>query len=272
MDEMFVPYKEMFHPPPEQPRVRPEAVKESGNWNYLLIFVFVGLGVAIGIAWYYYYMKDDEKPFRQVQGIPFHSIPNQLDLHGKSFEPKVERVEPKASEPKAVEPKAVEPKVEKTEPRVEKVEPKVEKMEPKVEKVEPKVEKVEPKVEKVEPKVEPKVEKVEEKKVEVVEYKSPHELAKGVGTKIRDVLLTHKQIPPLAVAAIVSSTVKVLLGENDRPQIQEEEKEEEKPPEAERKEVESDEEPVKDLPRRGKINADTDTNLLKLLKQRGLKA
>ena len=258
MDEMFVPYKEMF--PVQSPDVVPQvAKKEGGSWNILFLSLFVALVVAVGFAWYFYTTKQETPPFRQIEAIPFNSIPKHIDIqHVKKTS--VEHEKP------------VVQAVPKTEPTV-KAEPMIEKK-VETEKVEKKVEteKVEKKVEQ---KVEQKVEKVEKPQVneDVLEYGNSHELAKGVGTKIRDVLLTHKQIPSLAVASIVSSTVKVLLGENDRAQpsgeIEQEQKEVKE--EVRKEPLMEIEEPVKDVPRRGKINADTDASLLKLLKERGLK-
>lgn len=266
MDEMFVPYKEMFQPE-HSPIVRQVAVKED-SWNVFFLVLLVVLLASIGVAWYWYTNKPDPKPFRQVDAIPFKSIPAQLEVQAASYgQPRVEeRVEQKHEV--KVQPK-VEPRIEKTDaPKETGSKEAVDKVEASKE-----VAKVE-KVETPKPKIEPVLEIA---KKEIVEYGNSHELAKGVGTKIRDMLLNHKQIPSLAVAAIVSSTVKVLLGENDRPQISkdEEKKEDVVKPKVEVKEVkklsDSEEEPVKDTPRRGKINAETDVNLLKLLKDRGLK-
>lgn len=108
----------------------------------------------------------------------------------------------------------------------------------------------------------------------VIEFKTPQDLARGVGTELRDVLLKHKQIPSLAVAGIVSNAVRTLLGEDERPEPPEpkpesipEPKEREPKPEPPKA---PEDEPEVDPPKRGKINADTDPALLKLLKERGL--
>jgi hypothetical protein len=272
MDEMFIPYKEMFpvqSPPKATPQVEP---KEGGSWNILLLSLLVGLIFAVGFACYFYATKQETPLFRQVDAIPFNSIPKQIDIQQVESQKKNNVDVSPEPEPKVKELKIdVVSKQESKEPKLESPKP-----EPKID-----VPKPEPKIDSTPKKVEVKPEP--EKSPEIVEYGNSHELAKGVGTKIRDVLLTHKQIPSLAVASIVSSTVKVLLGENDRPQpsgeqelkVEKEEKVENVEKIEKKEEIkrprELDDEPTKDTPRRGKINAETDANLLKLLKDRGLK-
>lgn len=144
--------------------------------------------------------------------------------------------------------------------------------------------------ERVEPIQLPQVIKPEVK--EQVNYENSQLLAKGVGSKVRDLLLKHKQIPALQVAEIVSTSVRILLGENERasvaapisvvplsviPQpVQQDTPEEKRLPEPRKDgpkvkppEIVEEEEPKEEL-KRGKINAETDPALLKLLKERGL--
>lgn len=274
MDEMFIPYKEMF-PVQSPPKVAPQVTQKESGWNIVLISILVGILFALGFAFYFYYFKREAPPFRQIDAIPFNTIPKQIDIQHVQKKTNVEIPEAKPqAKPEVPEVKPVAPK-----PKPIKIEPVPEK--PVSEKpVSEKSISEKPKAETDTPKAE--VPKQEPEKVpDIVEYGNSHELAKGVGTKIRDVLLNHKQIPSLAVASIVSSTVKVLLGENDRPQRGDEDEKKEEPKvehKVEKKveqkveeKKEEDDEPVKDVPRRGKINAETDTNLLKLLKERGLK-
>ena len=108
------------------------------------------------------------------------------------------------------------------------------------------------------------------------EFSSPQDLAKGVGAQLRDVLLTHKQVPSLAVAGIVSHAVRTLLGEDERavdtpvemPAESHAQSVREPKIEPVQPTQEVEEEPER--PKRGKINAETDPGLLQLLKERGL--
>jgi hypothetical protein len=207
MDEMFVPYKEMFEPPAPKPLIVTRA--PTFNWLWLVPIVFI-----IALIAAYAYRQSIKEPLSLGTSInlPLASVPPQIIVT-----------------------------TEKTAP------------------------------------------------VKPQEFSSPQELAKGVGAQLRDVLLTHKQVPALSVAGIVSHAVRTLLGEDERaveqPQAAAQSAQPVAHPVAQpvaqavaqpilKKEalVLDDLDPEPEPPKRGKINADTDPGLLKLLKERGLNA
>jgi len=203
MDEMFIPYKDMFEPPTRSIHVHAKPQKSwKFDWKIILaILIVVGIGVALKIV-----IKPSE-------------------LRREPEQPRVEHIIRQEVKPQVKVP------LVSTAPLVSTV---------------------------------PKV----------IEFKNPQDLARGVGTELRDVLLKHKQIPSLAVAGIVSNAVRTLLGEEERPEPLKEE------PKVELQKVEVKIEPKIDTepkereeqepPKKGKINADTDPALLKLLRDRGM--
>jgi len=118
------------------------------------------------------------------------------------------------------------------------------------------------------------------------ETMSKEELAKFVGTEIKNLLVLYSGVSSLQTASIVSHSVRTMLEDfapvlqpqavaSTLPLKQSSEKLDEeyisKKVLQPRPEPESaDEEEEKDPPKKGKINADTDPNLLLMLKQRGL--
>ena len=216
MDEMFVPYKEMFESPIKKV-VRqsvPEPLTESYRWIWILLGIFL-----LVLLLFLFYRR-------------FGESRDKVDR-----EEREERVEPIQL------PQVIKPEVKKEEIK------------------------------------------------EQVDYENSQLLAKGVGSKVRDLLLRHKQIPALQVAEIVSTSVRILLGENERapvtapisvvplsvvPRPVQQDTQEKRLPEPRKDgpkvkppEIVEEEEP-KEEPKRGKINAETDPALLKLLKERGL--
>ena len=223
MDEMFVPYKEMFESPVKKISKSPPLQKDSSSktWIWIALGVFLILGLFVFFRKYIFQAANVE----EVPEKPLVSSPQPLQLSSVS------------------------------------------------------------------------------KPSEIVEYENLHLLAKGVGGKLRDMLLKHKQIPALQVAEIVSNTVRILLGENEKPQVVEQKavhqsmhqsmhqalnpallqkvveqpivKEQRLPeprldgPKVKPPEMKDVPEEVEE-PRRGKINAETDPTLLKLLKERGM--
>ena len=121
---------------------------------------------------------------------------------------------------------------------------------------------------------------------------SKEELAKFIGTEIKNLLVLYSGVTSLQTASIVSFSVRTMLEDFapvmqpqsvqvEHPRVQEEHPQMEKldeeyismkvlqpRPQQNQVNLEADEEP--EPPKKGKINADTDPNLLLMLKQRGL--
>lgn len=119
------------------------------------------------------------------------------------------------------------------------------------------------------------------------ESMSKEELAKFVGTELKNLLVLYSGVSSLQTASIVSFAVRTML-EDFAPVLQPQGITEKKPvlekldeefistkvlqprPQSQHKQDAIEEEETKDPPKKGKINADTDANLLFMLKQRGL--
>lgn len=120
------------------------------------------------------------------------------------------------------------------------------------------------------------------------EKMNKEELAKFVGTEIKNLLVLYSGISSLQTASIVSFSVRTML-EDFAPVLQPQSLPATKPPlekldeefistkvmqpraQPTHAQLDADEEEeTKDPPKKGKINADTDANLLLMLKQRGL--
>lgn len=242
MDEMFIPYKDMFEPPTRSIHVHDPTPKSSWKLDWklvLVVLIVIGIGFGIRVL---FSTPEPRKPATRAQVHPTAQVQTAQVV------PQVPTQVPAV--PKVSLPIALQPVKQSVAPLVSAV-------------------------------------------PTVIEFKNPQELARGVGTELRDVLLKHKQIPSLAVAGIVSNAVRTLLGEDERPEEpksevlqpkeelkedpkREEPKEEPKREEPKREEPKRKEPKLDDLddepepPKRGKINADTDPSLLKLLKERGL--
>jgi hypothetical protein len=121
------------------------------------------------------------------------------------------------------------------------------------------------------------------------ETMSKEELAKFVGTEIKNLLVLYSGVSSLQTASIVSHSVRTMLEDfapilqpqavaSTLPHKQSSEKLDEEyiskvlqpRPQTSLVDLDAEDEEEKDPPKKGKINADTDPSLLLMLKQRGL--
>lgn len=251
MDEMFVPYKEMFESPVKKAtKSIPVIVEKESFFKSKWIWIALVLLILILLA---------ALVLRRIQTeeeVPYQVVPPTTEITKT-----IEIIKPAKQEVKFELKPEIKPEPKNPEAKPVAVEVKSE----------------------VKTEVKPEVKPEAKPKPEILDYETPQLLAKGVGLKLRDLLLKHKQIPPLQVAEIVSATVRVLLGENERvaPAVvavtpaAEVKLPEQRLPEPRKdgpkvKAPEIQDEPEPEEPKRGKINADTDPALLRLLKERGM--
>lgn len=232
MDEMFVPYKSSFE-------VLPEPVVEATTPSYWL-WIVLSVAVILILAGAFLLRSTfilQKKSMSEHYSIPISEEPVKF--------------EPIKFEPIKIEPVA-EPVVKVPEPAL----------------------------------IPPVIDFSEPAKLNT-EKMSKEELAKFVGTEIKNLLVLYSGISSLQTASIVSFSVRTMLEDfapilqpqsiPEKPKLEKIDEEfistkvlQPRPQPTHLTLDADEEEETKDPPKKGKINADTDANLLQMLKQRGL--